>query len=181
MELKRKVTLKKKGEATEITLKKKGGAASTVHAKLAWKKAVDLDLHAFYKTKAGKFGHVYFGDRGKLEKEPYIMLDQDAGVGNTAGDNEENIHIGQLDHLSSILIATNIFRLFGFLSSGENFAKYDGKVVIETDAGDNIEVPLISEEKGRWCIIAKIDNTGDNPRVININQVQKKEPKEDAL
>jgi len=178
-ELKRKVTLKKKGDAAEITLKKKG--ATAVHAKLSWKKAVDLDLHAFYKTKEGKFGHVYFSNKGRLDKEPYIALDEDAGVGNTAGDNEENIRIGQLDHLSSVLIATNIFRFLGFLSSGENFAKYDGKVVIETDSGDSIEVPLTSEEKGRWCLIAKIDNTGDTPRVININQVQKKEPKEDAL
>ena len=85
-ELKRKVTLKKKGDATEITLKKKDGAASTVHAKLTWKKAVDLDLHVFYKTKDGKFGHVYFANKGQLDKAPYIALDQDAGVGNTAGD-----------------------------------------------------------------------------------------------
>lgn len=180
-ELKRKVTLKKKGDATEITLKKKGGAAFTVHAKLTWKKAVDLDLHVFYKAKDGKFGHVYFANKGQLNKAPYIALDQDAGVGNTAGDNEENIRIGQLDHLNSVLIAANIFRLLGFLSSGDNFAKYDGKVVVETDAGDSIEVPLISEEKGRWCLIAKIDNTGDTPRVININTVQKKEPKESDL
>ena len=173
-ELKRKVTLKKKGETAEIRLKSK--TAATVHAKLTWKHAVDLDLHGFYKTKAGQFGHIYFGNKGNLQKEPYIALDQDAGVGNKAGDNEENIRIGNLAHLSSVLIATNIFRFFGFLSSGENFAKYDGKVVIESDTGDSVEVPLISEEKGRWCLIAKIDNTGAAPQVININTVQKDEP-----
>ena len=179
MELKRKVTLKKKGETAEITLKKKG--ATMIHAKLTWKKAVDLDLHAFYKTKAGKFGHIYFGNKGDGHKEPYIALDQDAGVGNTAGDNEENIRITNLEHLASILIATNIFRFFGFLSSGDSFAKYDGKVMIETDAGDEVEVPLISEEKGRWCLIAKIDNTGPVPKVVNVNQVQKNQPGTEAL
>lgn len=179
MELKRKVTLKKKGEAAEITLKKKG--ATMIHAKLTWKKAVDLDLHVFYKTKTGKFGHIYFGNKGDLGKEPYIALDQDAGVGNTAGDNEENIRMTNLEQLDSLLIATNIFRFFGFLSSGDNFAKYDGKVVVETDAGDNIEVPLISEETGRWCLIAKIENSGPVPKIINVNQVQKNQPGAEAL
>ena len=174
MELKRKITLQKKGDAAEIRLKSK--TASTVHAKLTWKQAVDLDLHAFYKTKSGQFGHIYFGNKGDANKEPHIALDQDAGVGNRAGDNEENIRIGNLDRLSSVLIATNIFRFFGFLSKGECFAKYDGKVIVETDTGDSIEVPLTSEERGRWCLIAKIDNTGAAPKVININAVQKDEP-----
>jgi len=175
MELKQKVILSKKGDSVFISLDKKN--FSTVHVKLNWTKAVDLDLHAFYKGKNGKIGHVYFGNKGELNKEPYIMLDKDAGVGDISGDNEENLKITKLDYFSSILIATNIFRFFGFLNRGENFAKYDGKVIIKIDAGDCIEVPLISEEKGRWCIIAKIDNNGITPSVININKIQKEEPK----
>ncbi len=179
MELKSKVVLKQKGDAGEFEIKQKGPKA--IHARLSWTKAVDLDLHAFYKTKDGAFGHVYFADRGYLDKAPFIMLDQDAGVGNTAGDNEENLRISRLDNLDAVLIAINIFKFLGFLSKGENFAKYDGRVTVTTDAGDNIEVPLISEEKGKWCIIAKIDNTGPNPKLINVNQVQKNEPGEDML
>ena len=174
MELKSKVILKEKGASSDILLKQKN--TSIVHAKLTWTKAVDLDLHAFYKTKTGKFGHVYFGKKGSLDKEPYIMIDEDAGVGNTAGDNEENIRITQLDKLDSVLIATNIFKFFGFLSGGENFASYDGKVIVTTDGGDNIEVPLTSKKIGKWCVIAKLDNTGPNPKLININTVQKDEP-----
>jgi hypothetical protein len=30
-------------------------------------------------------------------------------------------------------------------------------------------------------VIAKIDNTGSAPKVINVNQVQKDEPKEDMV
>ncbi len=174
MELKQKVVLKQKGEAGVLTLKQKESTA--VHAKLGWTKAVDLDLHVFYRTVDGKNGHIFFGNTGDIKKPPYIELDKDAGVGNTAGDNEENIRIGRLDHIESLIIATNIFRFLGFLSSGDNFAKYDGKVTVTTDAGDCIEVPLTSEETGRWCIIAKIENTGPVPRVVNINKVQKKEP-----
>lgn len=179
MDLKQKVTLKQKGDSSALQLKQKG--MTSVHAQLTWTQAVDLDLHAFFKTKAGKTGHVFFGNKGKLNQEPYIMLDEDAGVGNKAGDNEENIRVNQLEHLDTLVIATNIFKFLGFLSKGENFAKYDGKVVVTTNVGDVIEVPLISEDIGKWCVIAKIDNTGDAPKVININQVQKSEPGDEFL
>ena len=174
MELKSKVILKEKGDSTGIQLKQKN--TSIIHAKLSWTTAVDLDLHAFYKTKTGKLGHISFANKGSLDKEPYIMLDDDAGVGNTAGDNEENIRITHLDKLDSVLIAANIFKFLGFLSKGENFANYDGKVIVTTDGGDNIEVPLTSKEVGKWCVIAKLDNTGPHPKLTNINTVQKNEP-----
>ncbi len=164
----------KKGESTQITLKK-GNAMSQIRVKLSWTAGVDLDCHVFYRSKAGQFGHVYFVNKGSLTSEPYILLDKDAGVGNVAGQNEENVVISRLDYIEYALIAVNIFRFFGFLSSGDNFAKYDGKVLIETDHGDKIEVPLTSEENGKWCVIAKIDNS-DSPRVENINRVHANEP-----
>ncbi len=174
-----KITLKKPGESTPLSLQKK--ELSIIHVKLQWTKAVDLDLHAFYKTKSGQFGHVYFGNKGELNHEPYILLDQDAGVGNTAGNNEENLKIKNLPHFSSIIIATNIFRFLGFLNQGDHFAKYDGRVILQTDAGQEVTVPLVSEEQGRWCLIAKIDHSGSIPQVININRVQKEEPGPEAL
>jgi tellurite resistance protein TerA len=180
MELKSKITLKAKGDAAALQLKGKG-AATSVHAKLTWTKAVDLDLHCFYRTRDGQFGHVYFAEKGKIDEPPYIMLDEDAGVGNTAGDNEENIRIDRLDHLESVLIATNIFRFFGFLSAGDNFAKYDGRVVVTTNAGDLVEVPLTSEEMGKWCLIARIENGPIGPRIVNVNEVRKNEPGEADL
>jgi tellurite resistance protein TerA len=170
-----KITLQKQGDSTPLILDKKG--LSVIHVRLSWKTAVDLDLHAFYRTKSGEFGHVYFGDKGNLDRKPYISLDQDAGIGNTSGDNEENLHIKNIGYFSSVVIATNIFRFFGFLNSGDNFAQYDGRVILKTDAGHEIIVPLVSKVKGRWCIIAKIDNaSGSEARVINVNQVQEGEP-----
>ena len=168
--------------ATQKNVLKQGGRAgltksAKIGAKLTWTKPVDLDLHAFYKTKEGLFGHVYYDNLGNLYKPPCIQLDEDAGIDNTGGNNEENITIKSLSHVESILIATNIYRKFSFLSFGDNFAKYDGKVVIETDRGEHIEVPLDSEKVGKWCVIAKIDNSDpSHPHVININKVQKSEP-----
>jgi|GEM_PF-1011520 len=171
-----KVSLKK-GEWAPLSLEKGGAGIRRINVKLSWTQAVDLDLHAFYKTKNGRFGHVYFASKGSLNKPPYIRLDEDMGVGNTAGDNEENIAIATLEAVDCVLVATNIFRFFGFLSRGDHFAKYDGRVVVKTDRGDEIEVPLTSKEKGRWCIIAKIDNTdSSHPRVVNINEVRQEEP-----
>ncbi|KAB8319403.1 stress response protein [Tolypothrix campylonemoides VB511288] len=166
------IVLKKKGDSADLSKR-----MSNVDVKLSWTKSVDLDLHAFYKTKSGTFGHISFVRKGSLSEPPCILLDKDAGVGATAGDNRENIKIATLAHVDYVLIATNIFRFIGFLSSGDSFAKYDGKVVVKTDGGDHIEVPLTSEEIGKWCVIAKIDNTNPTaPKVVNINKVQKLEP-----
>src|SRR6185437_11810030 len=82
-----KITLKKPGDTISL---RKAAKIENIHVKLTWTKAVDLDLHAFYITKQGKFGHIYFGNKGKFTRSPYISLDKDAGVGNTAGNNEEN-------------------------------------------------------------------------------------------
>ncbi len=172
-----KVTLEKRGD--KISLDKIG--ISTIHVKLNWTAPVDLDLHAFYKTKGGAIGHVYFGNKGKLNKEPYILLDTDAGVGNTSGNNEENLKITNFDKFSSIIIATNIFRFLGFINDGDNFSKYDGRVILQTNTNNSITVPLISQEKGRWCVIAQIDNSGAAPIVINVNRVKKEEPKFDDV
>lgn len=172
MDIKPKVILKQKGDSTEIAKK-----LNKIQVQMTWTTGVDLDLHAFYRTKTNKTGQVYFANKGKAEQFPFIALDKDAGVGNTSGKNEENLVITSLEQMDLILIATNIFRFFGFLSKGDNFARYDGNVSLKTDAGDNIEVPLTSNEIGKWCIIAAIDNSNPNlPKVININRVQTSEP-----
>ena len=152
-----------------------------LRAVLEWNAAVDLDIHAFYRLRSGgKDGHVFFGSKGKKNKKPYIYLDKDMGVGNVGGDNREIITIGALGEVECILIATNIFRVFGFLAKEENFARYDGFVSIITSLNEEIEVPLTSNVAGRWCVVALIDNScADYPVVTNINEVVNEEPKID--
>ncbi len=148
-----------------------------LHAVLTWNDAVDLDIHAFYRTKQGVDGHISFQKKGSQKKSPYIHLDKDAGVGNTAGDNKEVITIASLKEIESVLIATNIFRLFGGLSKNDNFAKYDGTVKITTTSSKDIVVPLTSKKHARWCVIALIDNSDPySPLVSNINKVTDNEP-----
>lgn len=51
-----KVTLKKPGDFISL---RKAAKISNIHVRLNWTKAVDLDIHAFYITKQGKFGHIF--------------------------------------------------------------------------------------------------------------------------
>lgn len=163
-------------ELSEYTL-----GETKIKAILKWNAAVDLDIHAFYRLKnGGKDGHISFQSKGNKRRSPYIHLDKDMGVGNIAGDNKEIITIGTLADVEYILIATNIFRFFGFLAEGDNFGRYDGGVNLVTSKSDEIEVPLTSSSPGRWCVIALIDNSDPySPMVTNINKVTDSEPKLD--
>ena len=105
MDLVSKKTLAQKGD-------KAGLLGKEIKATLRWRTAVDLDLHCFYRLKtdtppvpqkkgflaklvgmggSSAEGHVCFSSRGSKTASPWIFLDEDAGVGDVGGDNEENI------------------------------------------------------------------------------------------
>ena len=177
------IKLTKAGDVAKLSLSKGGTSQvdKTIKVTLRWTAGVDLDLHAFGLTETGSFEHVYFANKGNMNNSPYMRLDQDAGVGNTAGDNEENLAIGDLSKYKKILFACNIFRFLGFLSSGDYFGKYDGSVIVQA-LGEKIEAQLNSKEKGKWALIALIDNSDSSaPTVKNINLIQKAEPTSDQV
>ncbi len=174
------ITLEKKGDKSSINLNKNVNA-SQIMAKLTWTDKVDLDLHAFIITKSGNFEHIYFSNKGKIEQSPFIQLDKDSGVGATGGDNEENITVAKVDDIRILVFATHIFRFLPFLNSGDNFSKYNGKVIVTSNSGDVITVPMNSKEKGRWCLIASVANDSDGLFVNNINHVEKKEPSKELI
>lgn len=181
-----KVVLKKKGDKAPIPVK-------NLQATLLWTAPVDLDLHAFYMIKpstseagggggffgkllgggsgSSKEGHVYFRDRGKKGSFPWIYLDQDAGIGDVGGENEENLYFSDLEKMEHILIVANIYN-----KPNANFASYDGKVTLKA-GGRSFEVPLTATTGGSYCIIAHIDNSGPSgPLLVNVNKVQANTP-----
>lgn len=166
-----KVTLEKRGTHAKLSLEKETGKISSIWVRLSWTQAVDLDLHAFYITKRGEIGHVYFANKAGHS----ITLDYDAGVGNTAGNNQENLIVHDISQIECVLFATNIFRFLPFLHPNDSFSRYDGRINIRTSLSE-IEVPLNAEEKGKWAAIALLDNSGMEPRVININKITDKQP-----
>ena len=99
-----------------------------------------------------------------------MQLDTDAGVGDRGGQNEENITITSLDDFEKILFATKIF------SKGGSYQDYDGRVAVQTNNGDDIQVPLTSRERADWCVIAKFSNDVNGPTIMNLNQVTNSEP-----
>lgn len=180
------IVLRKQGDSVAIPqegmeLSEYTPGETKIRAILEWNAEVDLDIHAFYRPKdGGEDGHVFYYSKGSKKKPPHIHLDKDMGVGNVGGDNREIITIGTLANVESILIATNIYRFFGFLAEGDNFGKYDGKIKLVTSKANEIDVPLTSKAPGRWCVIALIDNSDPySPIVTNINKVTDSEPKID--
>lgn len=185
LKLSSKIVLKEKGDRAAIPIK-------DLRVTLLWSAAVDLDLHAYFRTKstapqgtpglfkkllgsgsgkAGSEGHVFFANRGSKSSYPWIYLDQDAGVGDVGGDNEENLYFSDLQYMEHILIVANIFN-----KPNANFASYDGKVVLKA-SGKTFEVPLTATTGGSNCIIAHVDNSGSSgPVLVNVNKVQKNEP-----
>lgn len=130
-----------------------------VNIRLQWQAAVDLDLNAYYTTKDGESGVVYYANR----TGPNMRLDTDAGVGDLGGKNEENITINGLEGYREILFATKIF------SKGGSYSDYDGRVEVSTNNGDTVQVPLTSVEMKPYLVIAKLTNGPDGPTITNLN------------
>lgn len=185
LSLANKLILQGQGDSAPLAV-----TSGEVKAQLVWSASVDLDLHCFYRTRASeessggflsslfggggsgpKEGHIYFGNRGRLSDSPYIELDQDAGIGDQGGDNEENMRLGDISAIDRVLIAVNIYN-----KPNASFGTYDGRVVVRAGAQE-IEVPLTTREMGAWCVIAEISNEGGAPRLINVNRVQKDKPR----
>lgn len=136
-----------------------------VDVRLDWRAAVDLDLGAAFTLKSGQNGWIRYDDK----TGPNIRLDTDAGVGDRAGTNVENIVIDSLDDFDTIWFITDI----GNSSTPGTYSDYDGRVTLETKAGDEIretiEVPLTSAEIKPYLVIAKLVDGQDGPTMVNVN------------
>lgn len=178
--LKPKVTLKKKGDSADVA------SFTKMKVQLAWTLqdmgdgsiGPDFDLMAFYKTKSGEEGGVcselYNNNRrdmGFLDKFPFIELDGDDRAGNNSkpGDKgEELLKIAQLNHFDELYICVINYD-DAVDNKPEVFSKYSGYVTVQSDGGDNFEVPLDSNDPGHVAVICKILNVNDKPVLINVN------------
>lgn len=169
VELKAKVTLKKKGEEAYVSLKQ-------LMVNLKWSASVDLDLMAFYKAKDGTEGGVFSdnysgGTLGSLNEFPFIQLSGDEGVGATGGDNEEVLRVTKLDDMAEVYICTLNYT-DAINKKDSSFSDYDCGISVMDDKGESIAVPLDSSEKGQVAVIAQIDNTNAmGAKLINENRI----------
>lgn len=134
---------------------------------LRWTAAVDLDLHAFCRRHRGEQLHVYFGNMSSHG----IALDRDAGVGDVGGPNEETITITSVPDFANVLIATKIYR------KGGRYSDYDAQIVVQPNDGSAMTVPLSSQERADWCVIAQLTNSQlAGVKLTNLNRVIADEP-----
>lgn len=141
------INLKKTGDS--ISLEKKD-TLENVAVKMLWKSAIDLDLHAKVVGVNGNEEHVYYSRKGSLSRFPYTQLDQDAGVGNTGGDNEENMKISKLDELKNVLLYVE-----NFGNSRADFARYGARLQLKF-ATKEIEIDMNDPKIGKYFVIARI-------------------------
>lgn len=146
-----------KGSFVKIDESLKNGKCNV---KLEWKSGIDLDLHALVRV-GNKTQRVYFGNKGSLGMFPFVKLDHDAGIGNTAGDNEENLTINKISNIDEVL-----FYIDAYGKNEINFSNYKPTLTIEF-FGRTYKVDFNEEQsRGKYFVLANIK--GD--KIENINR-----------
>ncbi len=144
--------LKQKGQEVQL------GGIQQFMVSLVWTSAADFDLAALYETKDGKEGLVYFGDMGDLNAFPYMQLSGDEGVGDTGGDNQEDMRVMRIDEMKNIWIFCWDYPA---VQAGKpaRFAESDVHVKLMDNTGISHDVTLDTGDTGNVCVIARLDNT----------------------
>ena len=157
--------LVQKGLASEL------GSFDELTVNMTWSSAADFDLAAIYETKKGTPGLVYFGEKGNLEDFPFIQLSDDAGVNDSAGDNQETLRITNLDKIKTLWIACWDY---GQVKKGEpaRFNGSDVKLSCHDNTGKSYHFRLDTGDTGNIAIIATVDNSEPlGPKIINSSRI----------
>ena len=144
--------LKQKGQEAQL------GGIKQFMVTLKWTTAADFDLAAVYETRDGRTGIIYFGDKGDLNAFPFMQLSGDEGVGDTGGDNQEDMRVTRIDDMKFIWI---LCWDYGAVTEGKaaRFANSDVSVSIMDDKGTSHAVSLDTGDTGNTCVVATIDNS----------------------
>ncbi|HUS89588.1 MAG TPA: hypothetical protein VMW91_09525 [Desulfosporosinus sp.] len=139
-------------------------------ATMKWTSAVDFDLAAAYEAKSGDRGMVYFGAKGDLNAMPFMSLDQDAGVGDTGGDNEENLRITSLSDMKKVHLICWDYKAVQ-KGTPARFAGSDLTITLTNDKGEAHVVTCDAGDVGNVVVIATIDNTSPiGAKLINTSK-----------
>lgn len=160
MELKKKITLKTKGDAASLN-------GTKLQVITRWKTAVDLDAHVFAIDKDGRHTHVYYGNKNA----PGIQHHGDEGVGGRVDHADGNCEVIDVDlsQYRDVIVAMNIF------SNAQNFAEIGAGCRV-TCGDQEIEVDMDEKNKAKWCTIAHITNQGIAPSMKKLDVVTKEKP-----
>ena len=165
--LKKKITLKRKGEAADFTFSGK------LKVKLFWSSPTDLDLCIFFKKKNGEVGGIFSNeyrgrksDLGNLNEFPYMLHMGDNKEPAAGSEETEQINVASLNEIDT---ANVVVLNYSKAVDGEevNFAQDSGRVEIQSDSGDYFEVTIDSAEMGHVYHVCSIKNKDGENSVLN--------------
>ena len=140
--LKKKITLRRKEEQAAFTFSGK------LKVKLIWSSDTDLDLCLFFKKKDGSIGGIFSNEyRGMGDnKEPA-----------PGGEETEQINIASLSEIDTAYVCIVNYNA---AVEGEDvtYADEGGRVELQSDSGDYLEVLADSKEEGHVYCVCSIKN-----------------------
>lgn len=167
VQLKRKVTLRRKEKPAEFTF------TGLLKVKLLWQSSTDLDLCIFFKKKDGNVGGVFSSafrqrksDLGSLTEFPYMLHKGDEAEPEAGGESVEQINIANLNEIDTAYICV---LNYGKAIEGKevNFAHDSGRIEIMSDNGDYFEVVIDAEQQGHVYHVCSIKNHEGENSVMN--------------
>lgn len=161
--LKKKITLKRKGESVAFTFSGK------LKIKLIWGTDTDQDLCLFFKKKDGSIGGVFSdeyrnkkSDLGDLNKFPYMLHMGDNKEPQPGDEEVEQINVASLNEIDTAYVCVVNY---GAAIEGEDvtFAEDHARIELQSDSGDYLEVLADSTDHGHvYCVCSIKNNNGEN-------------------
>lgn len=159
--LKKKITLRRKKEQAAFTFSGK------LKVKLMWSSSTDLDLCLFFKKKDGSIGGVFSNeyrgkksDLGDLNKFPFMLHMGDNKEPAPGGEETEQINIASLNDIDTAYVC---IVNYDAAIEGEDvtYADEGGRVELQSDSGDYLEVLADSKDAGHvYCVCSIKNNDG---------------------
>lgn len=167
VQLKRKITLRRKEKPAEFTFD------GLLKVKLLWQSKTDLDLCIFFKRKDGQIGGVFSSafrqkksDLGNLSEFPFMLHKGDEAEPASGGESIEQINIASLNDIDTAHVC--VLNYSKAIDGEEvNFAQDSGRVEIQSDSGDYLEVLIDATEDGHVYHVCSIKNNEGINSVIN--------------
>ena len=162
VKLKKKITLRRKQEECAFTFSGK------LKVKLFWSSSTDLDLCLFFKKKDGEVGGVFSNeyrgkrsDLGSLEQFPFMLHLGDNKEPAPGGEETEQINIASLADIEQAFVC--IVNYDAAIDQRDvTYADEGGRVEVQSDSGDYLEVLADSKDEGHvYCVCSIKNNDGD--------------------
>lgn len=167
VQLKRKVTLRRKEKPAEFTF------SGLLKVKLLWQSSTDLELCMFFKKKDGEVGGVFSSafrqkksDLGSLTEFPFMLHEEDEAEPENGGESVEQINVASLNEVDTAYVC--VLNYSKAIDGEEvSFSQDSGRVEIQSDNGDYFEVLVDASEQGHVYNVCSIKNKDGVNSVMN--------------